>query len=172
MGAEILVQEHAALRARLKHARIEAEEIDRDGVEAATLRLILCAIDDRDVTARQRGECSGCAESMVEDLLAMMATQREVSAREYDEAGRIEEAERERAELAIIQSFLPQKLSGEALEQAVADIVEEVEAHRLKDVGRCMEALKARYPGQIDSASAGKIVRSILQSSSEQRSAE
>ncbi len=163
MGADILINQSAGLRARLKDAREQAEQADRDSVEAATLRLILCAVDDRDVTARQRGECSGCKESMVEDLLAMMATQREVSAREYDEAGRIEEAERERAELAIIQSYLPQKLSGEALERAVCEIIEEVEAHRLKDMGRCMEALKARYPGQIDSASAGKLVRAKLQ---------
>ena len=164
MGAEILVKEPADLRARLKAARNEAEACDSDGVEAATLRLILCAVDDRDVTARGRGECSGCAESTVQELLAMMATQREVSAKEYDEAGRIEEAERERSELAIIQSFLPKKLSGAALESAVSAIIEEVEAHRLKDMGRCMEALKARYPGQIDSASAGKIVRAKLQS--------
>ena len=97
----------------------------------------------------------------------MMATQREVSAREYDEAGRIEEAERERAELAIIESFLPKKLSGAALETAVSEIVEEVEATRLKDIGRCMEALKARYPGQIDSATAGKVVRAALQAPAE-----
>jgi len=167
MGAEILIKEPIELRARLSVAREDAEMRDRDGVEAATLRLILCAIDDRDVTARQRGECSGCAESTVRELLVMMATQREVSAREYDEAGRIEEAERERAELAIIRSFLPEKLSGAALERAVSEIVEEVEARRLKDMGRCMEALKARYPGQIDSASAGKIVSAKLQASAD-----
>lgn len=167
MGAEILIEESPALRARLVAARTDAEAVDREGVEAATLRLILCAIDDRDVTARQRGECSGCAESTVKELLAMMATQREVSAREYDEAGRIEEAERERAELAIIESFLPKKLSGPALERAVSEIVEEVEATRLKDIGRCMEALKARYPGQIDSATAGKVVRAALQAPAE-----
>lgn len=166
MGAEILIKD-PDLRTRLKRARTDAETTDHDGVEAATLRLILCAVDDRDVTARQRGECSGCDETTVRELLGMMATQRQVSAREYDEAGRIEEAERERAELAIIQSFLPQKLSGAALEAAVAEIVEEVEAHRLKDVGRCMDALKARYPGQIDSASAGKIVRAVLQAPAE-----
>ncbi len=167
MGAEILIEDAPALRTRLVAARADAEAIDRESIEAATLRLILCAIDDRDVTARQRGECSGCAESTVKELLAMMATQREVSAREYDEAGRIEEAERERAELAIIESFLPKKLSGAALETAVSEIVEEVEATRLKDIGRCMEALKARYPGQIDSATAGKVVRAALQAPAE-----
>lgn len=163
MGAEILIKQPIELRARLTEAREQAEALDRDGVEAATLRLILCAVDDRDVTARQRGECSGCGESGVRDLLAMMANQREVSAREYDEAGRIEEAERERTELAIIQSFLPQKLSGDVLERAVFEIVEEVEASRLKDMGRCMEALKARYPGQIDSVTATKVLSAMLQ---------
>lgn len=150
------------LRQRLIAARDEAEAVDPDGVEAATLRLILCAVGDRDVTARKRGECAGCPELAMQDLLVTMARQRKLSARDYDEAGRIEEAERERAELAVIETFLPKKLTGDILELAVQEVVDDLEASKLKDMGRCMAELKARYPGRIETGSAGKAVREAL----------
>ena len=150
------------LRARLEAALEQALDANRDSVESATLRLILCAVDDRDVSARERGECGGCEETTMMDLLGTMAKQRKSSAEEYDEAGRIEEAERERSELAVIQTFLPKKLKGDALEAAVKDIIEELEAEKLKDLGRCMQALKALYPGQIDTGSASKALREAL----------
>ena len=151
-----------SLRDRLSAALEQAETTDADGVEAATLRLILCAVGDRDVTARKRGECSGCPEKAMQDLLTTMARQRRASARDYDEAGRIEEAERERAELDVIERFLPQKLSGEELHEAVSEVVEELEAEKLKDLGRCMTALKERYPGRVDTGSASVAVRDAL----------
>ena len=150
------------LREQLVSTLKRAEAEDHDGVEAATLRLILCAVDDRDVMARQRGECSGCPEQAVRDLLKTMAAQRRESAQEYDEAGRVAEAERERAEYDIIVSFLPKKLEGDALAAAVNQVVEELEASRLKDLGRCMDALKLRYPGQIETGTAGRAVRAAL----------
>lgn len=154
--------ESECFKDRLKHALAEAEASDLDGVRAATLRLVLCAVKDRDATARAKGECEGCPEAAVRQVLETMAAQREISAREYDEAGRISDAEREREELQIIKEFLPRPLIGEALETAVKSVVEELEASKLKDVGRCMSALKARYPGQVDSGSAGKAIRAAL----------
>lgn len=156
--------EHAEirLRDRLEAALASAETGDRAGVESATLRLILCAVDDRDVRARERGDCGGCPDAAMLDLLMTMAAQRRLSAGEYDKTGRIEEAERERAELNVIEAFLPEPLSGEALDGAVRDIVEELDARRLKDMGRCMLALKKRYPGQIETGSATKAMRAAL----------
>lgn len=151
-----------ALREKLEAALATAEAIDHDSVDAATMRLILCAVDDRDVTARGRGECSGCPEAAMRDLLSTMAKQRCLSAKEYDEAGRIEEAERERAELAIIEAFLPKKLNGEELSDAVEEVVEDLEAAKLKDLGRCMAALKERYPGRVDTGTATSAVRKAL----------
>ncbi len=153
-----------SLRVRLESALEAANEDDRDSIESATLRLILCAVDDRDVTARERGECGGCPEKVMQDLLQTMASQRKSSAREYDEAGRIEEAERERTELAVIETFLPETLSGAPLQEAVSDVIEELEATKLKDMGRCMQMLKERYPDRIDTASASKAIREALNS--------
>ena len=95
-------------------------------------------------------------------VLETMVAQREVSAREHEEAGRLEDAIREREEIEVIQKFLPVPLSGAKLEAAVKDIVEDLGASKLKDVGRCMSALKKKFPAMIDTGSAGKAVREAL----------
>lgn len=152
----------SGIKERLEDALRSAEIEDKDSVRAATLRLVRCAVRDRDVSARTRGDCAGCPEEAVRDVLETMAAQREISAREYDEAGRVEDAMREREELAVIQDFLPQPLTGAALEAAVAKVVEDLEATKLKDVGRCMSELKSRFPGRIDTGAAGKAVKKAL----------
>ena len=156
------VAETAPLKTRLKAALAAAELSDSDSMEAQTLRLIHCAVQDRDVTARGRGDCGGCPEAAVRDVLRMMVKQREETATEYDNAGRLEEAERERAEIDVIKKFLPEPLDGDALEAAVAAVVEDLEASKLKDVGRCMAELKARYPDQLINGSASKAVKKAL----------
>ncbi len=150
------------LRDRLRAALDEAEQTDPGSIRAATLRLINCAVRDRDVAARSKGDCAGCAEEGVREVLQTMADQRRQSALEYDEAGRIADAEREREELAVIEAFLPKPLEGTELQTAVSDVVDDLDARRLTDVGRCMSALKARYPGRIDPAAAGRAVRAAL----------
>lgn len=150
------------IRDELCRALAEVEDATPNCVRAQTLRLVLCAITDRDVIARSKGTCSGCEETEIRKLLETMVAQREVSAREYDEAGRIADAERERDEIEVIEVFLPKSLSGAALETAVASVVAELDAKKLKDVGRCMLALRERFPGQIEGSSAGKIVREAL----------
>ena len=122
------VADNAPLKERLRAALTLAESSDSDSMEAQTLRLIRCAVDDRDATARGRGDCGGCPEAAVREVLRTMVTQREQTAREYDEAGRLEEAERERAEIEVIKQFLPAPLDGDALEAAVASVVEDLEA--------------------------------------------
>lgn len=117
---------------------------------------------DRDVTARGEGNCEGCEENEIRKLLETMVAQREVSAREYDESGRIGDAEREREEIETIQSFLPKPLTGDALEAAVSQVIEDLDASKLKDMGRCMTELQNRYPGRIETGAAGKAVRRAL----------
>ena len=156
------VAETAPLKDRLKAALSAAEAIDSDSMEAQTLRLIQCAVQDRDVTARGRGDCAGCPEAAVREVLRTMVAQREETALEYDESGRLEEAERERAEIEVIKQFLPAPLDGDALEAAVAAVVEDLEASKLKDLGRCMAELKARYPDQLINGAANKAVKKAL----------
>jgi len=152
----------STIRKRLCEAVSDAEAREPNGVRAQTLRLIKCAMTDRDVTARGRGECSGCEDIEIQKLLQTMVAQREVSAREYDDAGRIADAERERDEIDVIDEFLPKALAGADLETAVNAIVAELEATKLKDVGRCMTVLRERFPGRIECGPAGKAVRAAL----------
>ncbi len=160
--AELQTETRCGLRERIDAALLAAESEAPDSVRASTLRLVSCAVRDRDVTARRRGESGGCPDAGVREVLETMAEQRRVSAREFDESGRIVDAEREREELEVIREFLPQPLKGEALEAAVHDVVEDLEASNLKDLGRCISTLKERYPGRIDPQKAGKAVREAL----------
>ena len=151
-----------ALRSRINQALSHSESDAPNGVEAQTLRLVKCAMDDRDVIARGRGECSGCDNEVIVELLETMAAQREQSIKQYDDAGRVVDAEREREELEIINSFLPRPLAGDALRSAAADVVSQLQARKLKDVGRCMSALREKYPGQIECGPASKAVRAAI----------
>ena len=138
------------LRNRINSALAQAEVDDANGVTAQTLRLVKCAMDDRDVIARSRGECGGCDDDVITELLETMVTLREQSIQQYDDAGRIVDAEREREELDVIASFLPKPLAGEDLNVAAETVVRELRAQKLKDVGRCMTALRQKYPGRIE----------------------
>ena len=150
------------LRNRINSALEQAEAEDANGVIAQTLRLVKCAMDDRDVLARGRGECSGCDNEVIVELLETMAELRQRSIQQYDDAGRIVDAEREREELDVIESFLPKPLAGEDLNVAAETVVRELRAHKLKDVGRCMTALREKYPGQIECGPASKAVRAAI----------
>ena len=112
--------------------------------------------------ARGLGECSGCDNEVILELLETMVAQRERAIKQFDDNGRIAEAEREREEIEIIAEFLPKPLIGEALETAAAAVVSQLRASKLKDVGRCMTALRERYPGQIECGPASKAVRAAI----------
>jgi len=150
------------LRNRINAELDQAESVDANGVVAQTLRLVKCAMDDRDVLARGRGECSGCDDDVIVELLETMAELRERSIQQYDDAGRIVDAEREREELAVISNFLPTPLIGDALNVAAETVVRELRAQKLKDVGKCMTALRQKYPGQIECGPASKAVRAAI----------
>lgn len=161
MGREI-ISACTGLKTRILEALNEESRQPSSPARLHTLRLIECAIRDRDVSARGRGEGEGCADTDVQRVLQVMVAQREEAARDHLEQGRSGDADREREEIAIIRAFLPQPLSGAALEIAVRQVVEELGAAKLKDLGRCVTQLKERFPGQVEVASAGKAVREAL----------
>ena len=150
------------LRARLEMDLAKAEACSESGVQAATLRLVLCAVHDRDADARSHDHCEGCDDAVIRDVLDLMVRQREESASRYESAGRIEMADNERDEAEIIRRYLPAPLDGQALNEAVSDVIEELDARSLKDLGRCMNELKSRYSDRIDARKAGKLVKSAL----------
>lgn len=150
------------LRTRLENDLQSAEAEDSTGTKAATLRLILCAVHDRDAAARAHDECNGCDDTVIRDVLNLMVRQRIESAMRYENAGRIGMADSEREEMDIIQSYLPEPMDDKALEAAVSGVITDLEARSLKDLGRCMTELKTRFSDEIDTCRAGKLVKKAL----------
>jgi uncharacterized protein YqeY len=150
------------LRAQLATDLLAATESDENSVETATLRLIMCAVHDRDAEARAHDQCAGCDDNVIRDVLALMVRQREESAKRYEDAGRIQMADRENEEAEIIRGYLPEPLAGQELDMVVTDLIDELDARSLKDLGRCMNELKSRFPDQIDTREAGKKVKKAL----------
>jgi len=150
-----------SLRERIA-AELSRAMRERDGVRTGTLRLILAAVRDRDVAARAADCTTGCEEAEILAILAKMVRQREDSSRVYDEAGRPDLAEREREEIAVIREFLPEPLEGEELKAAARAIIDELGASGLKDMGRSVEAMKARYAGRINVTAAAGEIKKLL----------
>ncbi|WP_353347078.1 GatB/YqeY domain-containing protein [Aquicoccus sp. SU-CL01552] len=129
----------------------------------STLRLINAAIKDRDIAARGSGEDDGgVSDAEVLAILGKMTKQRQESARAYEEGGRLDLAERERQEIAVIEEFLPRQLSDDEVEKAVREAVSETGASSIRDMGKVMATLKARYTGQMDFGKAGPQVKDQL----------
>ncbi|MEY3004443.1 MAG: hypothetical protein RLZZ491_1619 [Pseudomonadota bacterium] len=135
---------------------------EKDAIRLSTLRLINAAIKDQDIAARGDGRGDGVDDAAVLAILGKMVKQRQESARAYEEGGRLELAEKERAEIAIIEGFLPRQLSQAEVDAAIAAAIAEVGATGLRDMGRVMAALKTRHAGQMDFAAAGAQIKARL----------
>jgi uncharacterized protein YqeY len=133
----------------------------QDKRRISTLRLISAAIKDRDIAARGGGK-GAASDADLLDLLAKMIKQREESEKIYAEAGRTELAQQEAEEIAIIREYLPKQLSEADTEKAIGEAIAEAGATSVKDMGKVMAALRARYAGQMDFGKAGQLVKSKL----------
>jgi len=127
----------------------------------STLRLVSAAIQNRDIAARTAGTERATDAELLE-LLAKMIKQREESQDIYAQAGRTELATQEAEEIVIIREFLPQQLSDEETEKAIAEAMAEVGAASIKDMGKVMAALKSRYAGQMNFGKASALVKAKL----------
>jgi uncharacterized protein YqeY len=133
----------------------------KDTRRTSTVRLIQAAIKDRDIANRGLGK-DPVSDDDILQILAKMIKQREESARIYDEGGRPELAEQERQEIVIINQFLPAQLPEETVRELCASVIQETGAQGLRDMGKCMNVLKERYPGQMDFAKASGLVKELL----------
>lgn len=133
----------------------------QDRRRTSTLRLINAAIKDRDIAARGGGKDKVSDEDVLH-ILTKMVKQREESKQIYEQAGRLDLADQESEEMAIIEEFLPKKMCDDEMRAACAEVVGDIGAQSLKDMGRTMNALKERYPGQMDMSRASTWVRDLL----------
>ena len=135
---------------------------NKEGERLSTLRLINAAIKDKDIALRGEGEDRSVTDADILAILGKMVKQRQESARAYEEGGRLDLAEQEQAEIAVIQEFLPKPLSEAEIRRAVEKAITETEASSIRDMGRVMGALKARYTGQMDFGAVGSLVKARL----------
>ena len=128
----------------------------------STIRLIQAAIKDRDIANRGAGK-EPVSDEEIMLILTKMVKQREESARMYEEGNRLELAEEEREEIEVIRTFMPQQVGEEQMRQLCARVVADVGADGLRDMGKCMNELKQRYPGRMDFSKASGVVKTLLQ---------
>jgi len=148
--------------------RTELSDALKDAMRAkqacavSTLRLILAALKDRDIAARGKGNSEGISDEDILELLQKMVRQRRDSIELFEKGGRQDLADKEAEEIEVIQRFLPKQLDPDQLRGAVQEVIEELGAATIKDMGRVMAALKERYAGRMEFGKASALVKERL----------
>ncbi len=149
------------LRTRLSDT-LKSSMKERNERSVSTLRLILAALKDQDIAARGKGNKEGLSDDQILSLLQSMIKQRRDSIKLYEQGGRMELAQREAEEIAVIEEVLPEQMSDDEMATVITGIIGEVGAESLKDMGKAMGALKEKYAGQMDFAKASAMVKERL----------
>lgn len=144
------------INADLKQA-MKAGEKDRVG----TLRLINAAIKSADIEARPAGK-DKISDADILSVLAKMIKQRRDSIEQYKAGGRQDLADKEAAEIKVIEGYMPKQMSEAEAKKAIAAVIKETAAAGPKDMGKVMGALKAKYAGQMDFGKASGLVKELL----------
>jgi uncharacterized protein len=133
----------------------------RDQRRVSTLRLVSAAIKNADIEAEMHARPL-LVDGELLALLAKMIKQRQESVEIYDKAGRKELADRERGEIEIISAYLPEQMSELDVKAAITEIIKEIGASNIKDMGKVMAALKQGYAGKMDFGQASALVKGML----------
>jgi len=149
------------LREKLTEAMKEAMRA-KDQAALGTIRLILAKLKDVDIAARTEASREGVADDKILSMMQGMIKQRNESISLYEKGGRTDLADKEKAEIAVIERFLPQQMDEAAVEAAVREAIAAAGATSVKDMGGVMAALKGKYAGQMDFAKASAAVKKAL----------
>ena len=149
------------LREQLNEAMKDAMRA-RDTAALGTIRLILAKLKDVDIAARTEASREGVADDKILSMMQGMIKQRNESVVLYEKGNRPELAAKEKAEITVIERFLPKQMDEAAVEAAVREAVSASGATTVKDMGGVMAALKAKYAGQMDFAKASAVVKKTL----------
>ena len=148
------------LRDTIKAAQITAMKAG-EKPRLAAVRLILAKLKDKDIELRTAASLPN-DDVLVVDVLQKMAKQRRESIVMFEQGGRQELADIEKAELAVIEEFLPSQMGEDEVKAAIASIITEVGAAGMKDMGKVVGALKARHGTQLDMGKASGLVKAAL----------
>ena len=141
---------------------LKAAMLSKDAPTLSCLRMILAALKDKDIAARPKGQADGIGNDEILALLQTMVKQRRESITLYQQGNRQDLADKEQAEIAVIEKFLPAQMDDAEATAAIAAIVAELGAASIKDMGKVMAALKERFTGRMDFAQAGAKVKAAL----------
>jgi uncharacterized protein YqeY len=153
-------REAPVLRESINNATKEAMKA-RDERRVSTLRLMNAAIQNADLEAGGQGK-PPLNEAELMALFQKLIKQRHDSVEMYDKGGRPELAERERAEIEIIASYLPKQMSDVEAGAAITAILHEINAQGMKDMGRAMTTLRERFAGTMDFGKASAKIKELL----------
>ena len=149
------------MRERIAQAMKDALK-SKDQATLSTIRLIVAALKDRDIAARSDNNHDGISDDEILSMLQTMIKQRNESAKMYEDGGRPELADAEKAEIVLIQQFLPEQLSKDDIEKAITEAIAQTNAASIKDMGKVMAHLKEQHTGQMDFSAASQMVKAAL----------
>ena len=129
---------------------------------ASTLRMVNAAIQDRDIANRGTGKGPAGNDEVLQ-ILTRMVTQRQASAKAFEDGKRPELAAQENAEIAIIAEYLPSQMEESDAKAAIGQAIRDTGAAGARDMGKVMAELKARYAGRMDFGKASGWVKELLQ---------
>lgn len=130
----------------------------KDERTTSTLRMVLAGVKDKDIAARPKG-VTAITDDEIRQLMQNMVRQRRDSIAMYEKGGRQDLVDKENAEIAVIERFLPKQMSPAEIEAAVKATIAETGAASLKDMGKVMGVLKQKYAGQMDMSQVGPLVK-------------
>jgi uncharacterized protein YqeY len=142
-------------------AAVKAAMLARDAERTSTLRMIQAKLKDTDIAARPKGVTAVPDDEIFAMLRSMIKSRRDAVAL-YRQGGRDELAAKEEAEIAVIEEFLPQTLSGAALDAAIKAAIAETGATSAKDMGKVIGALKAKHGSALDMGATSGAVKAAL----------
>jgi uncharacterized protein YqeY len=137
----------------------------QDKLRLSTLRLVNAGIKNAEIEAERSGK--SLSEDDVLGLMQKMIKQRRESVEIYEKGGRKELADQERAEIVVIEGFLPQQMGEAEAKAAIAEVIRQEGATGMKDMGKVMAALKQAYAGKLDFGKASALVKGILSGASQ-----
>ncbi|TAJ83993.1 GatB/YqeY domain-containing protein [Reyranella sp.] len=149
------------LRDKLNDAMKDAMRA-RDTAALGTIRLILAKLKEVDIAARTEANREGVADDRILSMLQGMIKQRNESVALYEKGNRADLADKEKAEITVIERFLPQQMDEAAVEAAIREAIAATGAASIKDMGKVVGQLKAKYAGQIDFSKASAAVKKAL----------
>ena len=150
-----------SLRARFTEAMKDAMRA-KDQLRLEAIRMAMSETKKRDIDARATGNMDGIGDADIQSMLQKMIASRRDSIALYNQGNRPELAAKEAAEIAVLEAFLPQQMSQADIEAAAKEAIAEAGAASIRDMGKAMAILKAKFTGQMDLGTASATVKKLL----------